>query len=502
MKPLNGPRSLATSGAPMSAVLACVLILTVGACEPTETTLGPGSTHQLSMQPLRNHITRSCRRAQMKADFVVLCPSELPQNSRSVRPGLPPGPVTARVVEGRGSTFGVEFVSSSLHFAVLDEDSMVAKAPDESEALGVRALGGRRGPLSFASPHHYSYHSGHLMFSWAEWDQRYTASLHAAEERPTNGDVALMDKLIASLMPASRLPQPPRVDRMGRRGSRLQGFVRLHDGVSDVAVGGGSVWATNYHRSRVARIDPARPRQVVSSTRVPRAPLGGIALHEKTVWVVNADRDSVTQLSTESGEVSGAPADVGDGPHDLAMGDRYLWVLNRDNSLSRIDPAVGRPLGSPIDLEGRATRMDAGRNSIWVIDFRSGSVIKIDQETGTTEAVIPVGGSLGDIEVAGRAVWVSDYSTGSIHRIDPDRNRVKATISVGDTPAGLDAMKGNLWVVDTRGAQVHRIDMRRNRLVESVDVGVGPLAIAVDSESAWIADADRVYRLTIGRADY
>jgi DNA-binding beta-propeller fold protein YncE len=339
-----------------------------------------------------------------------------------------------------------------------------------------------------------SYHSGHLVLAFGYRGTRYAASLHAGSEAWAAQDVAALGRLVAALRPARRIAVPERPAR-GRLGSKPLGpEIRIFD-VSDITLDGGRAWAVSYANSKVFPIEgDVRGRPV----RVPKNPLHGMMVHRGMLWIANSGADVVTGIDSES-STRVVRAKAGDGPHDLAVLDGAIWVLNGlDETLSAFDPASGDALGSPLAISGRPVAFDAGFRRLWVADCKSGSVLALNPSSGEVVSVIEVGPGLNDVVVFDGSVWASAWGAGSVVRIDPESARVVARIPAGDTPGELAAGRAGLWAADAGAASILRIDPRENKVIERVAVGEGPRGLAVGSRLIWVVDRNRVIRVRAG----
>jgi YVTN family beta-propeller protein len=449
----------------------------------------------VNLEPARSHVVATCRSAQRRAHFAVLCPSRLPINATSAFNCEPPlSPAAQRLHEG-GRTIGIDIQSSSVHFGVLGPGGPGVAGPLEGwDDLGPKRLGGRRGLLYFAPHEGMSYHSGHVVFAFDYRGTPYAASLHARSEVWAAQDVAVLGRLVAALRPARRMAVPERPAR-GRFGSRPVGpGIRIFD-VSDVTLGGGRAWAVSYANSKVFPIEGnVRGRPV----RVPKNPLEGMIVHRGILWIANSGADVVTGIDSES-STRLVRAKAGDGPQDLAVVDGAIWVLNAlDATLSAFTPASGDALGSPLAIPGRPVAFDAGFGRLWVADCKSGSVLALNPSSGDVVSVIEVGPGLNDVLVYDGSVWASAWGAGSVVRIDPDSARVVARIPTGDTPGELAAGRSGLWAADARSASILRIDPRTNEVIETVAVGEAPHGIAVGRRLIWVVDRNRLIRVPIG----
>src|SRR5438876_9866762 len=74
-------------------------------------------------------------------------------------------------------------------------------------------------------------------------------------------------------------------------------------------------------------------------------------------------------------------------------------------------------------------------------------------------------GSCGEAVAGNGAVWVARVSDNTVLRIDPQTNSVIATIPVGPQPEGIAVTPGAVWVVNKGGPSVSRIDPATNQVV-------------------------------------
>src|SRR5262249_45159106 len=113
-----------------------------------------------------------------------------------------------------------------------------------------------------------------------------------------------------------------------------------------VAVGFGSVWATNTEDGTVSRIDP-RTNRVVRTIRVATCPIG-ITVGAGAVWVGHCNvtdtdlQGTVTEIDPRSNRQVAQVA-VGKAPNGLALVRGLIWVTNQqDDTITRIDPRTAR----------------------------------------------------------------------------------------------------------------------------------------------------------------
>ena len=166
---------------------------------------------------------------------------------------------------------------------------------------------------------------------------------------------------------------------------------------------------------------------------------------------------------------------VGNGPDSVAFGYGSVWVANvTDSTLSRIDAATGRRLGT-IPLGSTPGGLAAGEGGIWVASPDSGQLLLVDPRTNRVSRAFPVDGSPAGVAVGGGGVWVS-LPGGSVARLDPATGAVRR-IKADGSPAGIAYADGSVWVADTQRGSVLRIGPRTGS-VHSIHVGNAPAALA------------------------
>jgi YVTN family beta-propeller protein len=113
--------------------------------------------------------------------------------------------------------------------------------------------------------------------------------------------------------------------------------IRVGGGPAGITVAGGYVWVANSRSGTVTKVDPTL-RTVVASISVDGHP-GGIDGGTSAVWVADREDDAVRKIDLESGNVEGAPIQVGREPGAVAVGGDAVWVANNgDGTVTRIEP--------------------------------------------------------------------------------------------------------------------------------------------------------------------
>ena len=113
--------------------------------------------------------------------------------------------------------------------------------------------------------------------------------------------------------------------------------IRVGRGPAGLTVAGGFVWVANSREGTVSKVDPSL-REVVDKIDLDGHP-GGIDAGTSTVWVADREDDAVSRIDLKSGEVEGAPIEVGPEPGAVAVGGEAVWVANNgDGTVTRIEP--------------------------------------------------------------------------------------------------------------------------------------------------------------------
>ena len=266
----------------------------------------------------------------------------------------------------------------------------------------------------------------------------------------------------------------------------------------DIAEGVGAIWVVSDGDS-LYRIDPAtdtvQPMESIEdpadvsagqdrvmvlggSTLVSVDPLSEVVTHvadvaesrnqdlqmsEGALWVANGDTGDVTRYDLASGAAS-EPIYVGGNFTAIASGEGSMWMVSGDEGddgvLTRIDPATGAIVGEHVRLAGRPYDVTTGAGSVWVANYGSGSVTRLDPNRLPTddEAADDVGRPLfafsadGNIYVESVDGVLSKVSNGGedvYPSLSPDGNQI--VFQRGDQTIGqvilVDILSGDETVL-------------------------------------------------------
>jgi streptogramin lyase len=481
----------------------CALALLAGSCtgggreSPSPHENGKSiHTRRVRFESSPPAVVFACREAQAAAAYTILCPAHLPRNWRSVVNCQPPTAAHADALVERGRAYGVDITHGSLHFGILGAGGPHRMGPEDHwDLVGERTLAGREGTLYYAPHDEMAYHAGHLVFYFHAREHLYAASLHVRRQSGWDErDLSELERLLRSLRPVNKLPLVK--SGQGELGSRLVGKPLRISELSDAVMGRDVLWAESYSASKVFRIAKGAAGEAV---RVPRNPYRGMLLLGGKLWVSSAGAGTVVGLDGRSGKRLHTVA-TGKGAADLAVLEGTLWVLNvLDATITRIDPATGETLGSPLEVPGRPVALESTNGRLWVVDCASGSLLEIDPDFGETVGSVEIGRGANDVEAFDGSIWISDWSAGTVVRVNPATARVVAEIHAGDTPGRLAGGSSSLWIADPRGRRILRVDPTSNRVVETLSVGESPFGVAVGNSMVWVLDAGKLLRVRVAR---
>jgi streptogramin lyase len=165
-------------------------------------------------------------------------------------------------------------------------------------------------------------------------------------------------------VPATPVQSPAACIYPGRKLS-----VRLGGKPEDVAVGLGSVWASDENSATVTKIDPThcRPTSVFSH-------FGASGFTEATA---------------------------------IAVGDRFVWVADLGDGVRvRIDPAYRAT--ETINVPPGPNRIALGEGGVWVTDENARQVVQIDTKSADILGRSKVGSMPRGIAIGYGDVWVAD----------------------------------------------------------------------------------------------
>lgn len=218
----------------------------------------------------------------------------------------------------------------------------------------------------------------------------------------------------------------------------------------DIASGSGAIWVVSDGDS-LYRIDPAT--NVVAPVTSVEGPTD-VSAGQDLVMVLGADE--LVTLDPATGDVTSFASVAESGNQDLQMSPGAVWVANGDaGEVTRFDLAT-REAAAPVYLGGNFTAIASGEGAMWMVSGDEGDdgvLTRIDPVT--TEIVgerARVGGRPYDVTTGAGSVWVANYGTGSVTRLDPEALPLDEDPSAdAGRPLFAFSADGNIYVESVDG---------------------------------------------------
>jgi len=262
---------------------------------------------------------------------------------------------------------------------------------------------------------------------------------------------------------------------------------------------------------RIVRVDPASAR-IVSSATIARP--YAFAVGAGGVYAIDFWRDTVRRLDPETLRVTSVlkltlpfrftVRDNAFLPLAVAPGPRAVWIATERCALARADSSARRVVATvrmPCDATGGIA---ADARGAWVSESLLG-VYRIDPGTNRVVARIQVGRGVLRLDVEhilpvrdGVLVsgpWASGSSlTGEngLARIDPARNRARAVATLPRGPLAVTLGGGSVWAGRIGGSSLQAVDPSTGA-VAHVRAHVG-VALAVARGGVWTVTRDGILR--------
>jgi serine/threonine-protein kinase len=284
-------------------------------------------------------------------------------------------------------------------------------------------------------------------------------------------------------------------------GSKVSSLIESADAPSNLAVGDGAVWVLNSQDGTVARIDPKTDAvtQRIRTTGV----VTDLAAGAGALWVGRGHKTggagfitgSVSRIDPRTGRITrtvtlpnrGVNADGGFfnwGYPGIVVGAGAVWVVDPDQTISRLDPRTGA-LAKTIDVH--TGHIAAGPEGVWFLN--DDALTRIDPRTNRVGQTIRIGSPGPDaIAVGAGSVWVSAPQEGVVWRVEPGPSPVMSTVRVGVGVTYIAYGAGSVWAANNINGTVTRIDPRTGDVKATIPVG-GAQALAAGAGSAWVSSA-------------
>jgi YVTN family beta-propeller protein len=170
----------------------------------------------------------------------------------------------------------------------------------------------------------------------------------------------------------------------------------------------------------------------------------------------------------------------------LAYGSGSIWATDRSGSVVRFDPSTQKVVATIADYAGFPITDATGAGSVYVANWASHTIDRIDPATNAVAATAALSGAPYFIAVIGNAVWVST-DAGEVDVLDAATLASVATYTVGSIPGSPVIVGDGIWYPDHHGSTVNRLDLKTGQVTATVqDAGADPLYEVLCAGSLWV----------------
>jgi branched-chain amino acid transport system substrate-binding protein len=244
-------------------------------------------------------------------------------------------------------------------------------------------------------------------------------------------------------------------------------------------------------------------RQVAQTGRPVR-----IAVDGQLLWVGGDESRTLSAIDTRTGDRQ-VVVSLHGFPSDIAVGLGSVWVLDgRTGTLMRVDPAHGAVVARRRVIDPNPAYDDSrealdplslatGLGSVWLTDGYSGALLRLDPRT-LSATTIDLHRFVNGVAVGPDGVWAISGPSAAAIELD-SRGRLLARVPIASRPGyespfplAVDEGGGSVWVLNANTATVTRIDPVRRAVSATIPIGIehNPLRLAVGSGAVWIANGD------------
>jgi serine/threonine-protein kinase len=217
-----------------------------------------------------------------------------------------------------------------------------------------------------------------------------------------------------------------------------------HDG--GVTTGGGAVWVASADKPEIIRVNP----QYGSTTRIPLpkledgTPLSprGLAYGGGSLWVGQGPR--ILRLDPNTGKVQATIA--ANDTWILRFGDGALYAATPYNGdFFKVDPE-SNTVSWRSHIHPWLGDLIAAAGWVWLTVDSDAGVYRFSEADGSQSGFVHTGDGSGALAAGARSIWVTNWRDGTVSRIDPVSSAV-TTFPTGNAPTGVTVTPdARVWV--------------------------------------------------------
>jgi YVTN family beta-propeller protein len=180
---------------------------------------------------------------------------------------------------------------------------------------------------------------------------------------------------------------------------------------------------------------------------------------------------------------------VGTNPNGIAFDGADIWVANFSSStVSKVQASTGLVIGAVTVGSGPSAVAFDGAN-IWVTNQKSTTVSKVRASDGgcVGTCTFAVGTGPNGIAFDGTNIWVTNEYSNNVTKLLASTGALVNTYNVGNRPQGIAFDGTNIWVANEGDGTVSKLSSTGAPL-STVTVGSGPFGVAFDGTNIWVAN--------------
>jgi outer membrane protein assembly factor BamB len=139
------------------------------------------------------------------------------------------------------------------------------------------------------------------------------------------------------------------------------------------------------------------------------------------------------------------------------------------------------PAGSPVGVA-----FDGA--NIWVSNFNSNTVTKLQTSDGANLGNFPVGTAPVGVAFDGANIWVTNKSDNDVTKLRASDGANLGNFPVGTAPQQVAFDGENVWVANSGSNDVTKLRASDGTNLGSFPVGTGPIGVAFDGANIWVGN--------------